>query len=118
MDAFRKYTKDELLTIVMIYWVNGNIIPSQRYYKEFFSNPEHIDFSKEFIEIPVGLVTSPSSIYQIPPEVISTYAVLKHFTMLDTGGRFLSLEEPMLLANDIINFVLKIVPEFDFEVLV
>ena len=32
----RKFTKDELLTIIMIYWTNGNIVSSQRYYKELF----------------------------------------------------------------------------------
>ena len=32
----KKYTLDELLTNVMIYWTNGNIMSSQRFYKEFF----------------------------------------------------------------------------------
>lgn len=35
-DISRKYSLDELLTIITIYWVNGNIVPSQRFYKEFF----------------------------------------------------------------------------------
>ncbi|KAK5966330.1 hypothetical protein GCK32_007846 [Trichostrongylus colubriformis] len=32
----KKFTRDELLTIVMIYWLNGNIVSSQRFYREFF----------------------------------------------------------------------------------
>ena len=32
----KKYTLDELLTNIMIYWTSGNIMPSQRFYKEFF----------------------------------------------------------------------------------
>ncbi|VDN38775.1 unnamed protein product [Cylicostephanus goldi] len=32
----KKFTRDELLTIVMIYWVNGNIVSSQRFYREHF----------------------------------------------------------------------------------
>ena len=30
------FTMDELLTNVMIYWLNGNIKASQRFYKEYF----------------------------------------------------------------------------------
>lgn len=32
-----KYSLDELLTNVMIYWVTASIVPSMRYYKENFS---------------------------------------------------------------------------------
>lgn len=32
----RKYTLDELLTSVMIYWTTRSIIPSMRFYKENF----------------------------------------------------------------------------------
>ena len=45
-STFRKFTKDELLTIIMIYWLNGNIVSSQRYYKEYFGNQDAIHFSK------------------------------------------------------------------------
>lgn len=31
-----KFTNDELLTMIMIYWTNGNIVSSQRFYREFF----------------------------------------------------------------------------------
>ena len=34
---FRKYTLDELLTNVMIYWISGNIAASLRFYKENFT---------------------------------------------------------------------------------
>ncbi|VDM36668.1 unnamed protein product [Toxocara canis] len=36
----KKLTMDELLTILSIYWINGNIVNSQRYYKEFFLSPQ------------------------------------------------------------------------------
>ena len=34
----RKFTLDELLTDVMIYWVNGNIASAMRLYKEEVTN--------------------------------------------------------------------------------
>ena len=32
----KKFSIDDLLTNIMVYWINGNIMPSQRYYKENF----------------------------------------------------------------------------------
>ncbi len=40
---FRKFTLDELLTNVMIYWISGNIAASQRLYKEHFSQIDVLD---------------------------------------------------------------------------
>ena len=37
---YRKFTKDEVLTIVSIYWFNQCIVTSQRYYRENLANPE------------------------------------------------------------------------------
>lgn len=36
----RKFTKDELITVVMIYWINQNIVSSQRFYREYFAVAE------------------------------------------------------------------------------
>uniref|UniRef100_A0A914XW55 Epoxide hydrolase n=1 Tax=Panagrolaimus superbus TaxID=310955 RepID=A0A914XW55_9BILA len=116
----KKFTKDELLTIVMIYWINGNILSSQRYYKEFFSHPDRIEFSKEYIDVPVGVLAFPNDFggFPTPAEMLSSIATLKHYKVMENGGHFAALEEPVLLASDIYEFVVKIVPEFDFEVLV
>ncbi len=38
---YRKYSLDDLLTNVMIYWTTGSIVSSMRLYKEHFkSNPD------------------------------------------------------------------------------
>lgn len=42
----RSFTLDELLTNVMIYWTNGNIASSQRFYKETFADPMHDPVNK------------------------------------------------------------------------
>lgn len=46
--CYRKYTLDELLTLVMIYWTNGNIANSQRYYREFFTD-ENLRVLMEYV---------------------------------------------------------------------
>ena len=41
-----KFTMDELLTNIMIYWTTGSIASSQRFYKEFFASPYYDAMSK------------------------------------------------------------------------
>lgn len=45
-ETLRKYSLDELLTIVTIYWVNGNIVSPQRFYKELFMDPRNMQLEK------------------------------------------------------------------------
>ena len=40
------FTLDDVLTNVMIYWLNGNIASSMRLYKEAFVDPVHADLQK------------------------------------------------------------------------
>jgi len=40
------FTLDEVLTNVMIYWVNGNIGSSMRFYKEYFSSAEILQWDR------------------------------------------------------------------------
>ena len=47
----QKFTLDELLTNVMIYWTNGNIASSQRFYKELFMGTAP-DWGKYVIHTP------------------------------------------------------------------
>lgn len=42
----RKFSKDEIITMVMIYWLNQNIVSSQRYYRENFAYPEIMDLNE------------------------------------------------------------------------
>ncbi|KJH51524.1 hypothetical protein DICVIV_02261 [Dictyocaulus viviparus] len=44
----KKFSRDELLTIVMIYWLNGNIVSSQRFYREFFLDQRNKALQKKF----------------------------------------------------------------------
>lgn len=42
MHLYRKFSLDDLLTNVMIYWTTGSIVSSMRFYKENFrSNPDN-----------------------------------------------------------------------------
>ncbi|KAE9549734.1 hypothetical protein FO519_007045, partial [Halicephalobus sp. NKZ332] len=102
----KKFTKDELLTIIMIYWVNGNILSSQRYYREFFSDPEGVAFTNKYIKAPVGLASFPYDLGgRIPIEVIETVYNITHYTLIKDGGHFAAFEMPNELAEDVFVFM-------------
>lgn len=101
-DVERKYTKDELLTNVMIYWVTQTIGSSMRTYYEENHNPslpwtQHID-------VPVGMAVFPKDIPQgplLPRSLAERILRIERWTVMPRGGHFAALEEPALLAEDI-----------------
>uniref|UniRef100_A0A7E4VPK6 Epoxide hydrolase n=1 Tax=Panagrellus redivivus TaxID=6233 RepID=A0A7E4VPK6_PANRE len=101
----KKYTLDELLTIVSIYWFEGNIVSSQRFYKEIISGgPQAID--KKYISVPTGYAAFMRDLIVPPPfELIRKTANFTHVTYIDEGGHFAALEEPTILAKHVLDFV-------------
>ncbi|OQV21192.1 Epoxide hydrolase 1 [Hypsibius exemplaris] len=95
------FSLDDLLTNIMVYWVSGSIITSQRLYKETFS----VDSDDGF---PV-LVPSVLSDFRHeipgangPEEIVRPYykdliTISKH----KTGGHFPAMERPAEVAEDI-----------------
>ncbi|XP_014862842.1 PREDICTED: epoxide hydrolase 1 isoform X2 [Poecilia mexicana] len=102
----RKFSLDDLLTNVMIYWTTGSIISSMRFYKEnFSSNPNNrIDF-RTGIFVPTGLAAFPQELMHCPKSWAQIrYQNIVSYTFMPRGGHFPALEEPRLLANDVIQF--------------
>ncbi|XP_029448724.1 epoxide hydrolase 1-like [Rhinatrema bivittatum] len=106
----RKYSLDDLLTNVMIYWVARNIIPSMRFYKENFSRDFHrYPDPKIGIHVPTGLAMFVNELTHAPRVwAKQMYKNIVTYTYLDKGGHFAAFEEPDLLSNDIRQFVKKV----------
>ncbi|XP_027863223.1 epoxide hydrolase 1 [Xiphophorus couchianus] len=102
----RKFSLDDLLTNVMIYWTTGSIISSMRFYKEnFSSNPNNRIDAKTGIFVPTGLAAFPQEILHCPKSWAQIrYQNIVSYTFMPRGGHFPALEEPRLLANDVIQF--------------
>ncbi|XP_005795173.1 epoxide hydrolase 1-like [Xiphophorus maculatus] len=102
----RKFSLDDLLTNVMIYWTTGSIISSMRFYKEnFSSNPNNRIDAKTGIFVPTGLAAFPQEILHCPKSWAQIrYQNIVSYTFMPEGGHFPALEEPRLLANDVIQF--------------
>jgi pimeloyl-ACP methyl ester carboxylesterase len=99
-DVESRYTKDELLTIVTIYWVTQSISSSTRMYLENQSKLWVME-KDEKVPAPAGMAMFPQEIARPPREWAErSYHVLR-WEEMPRGGHFAALEEPELLAQEV-----------------
>ncbi|GCC37381.1 epoxide hydrolase 1-like isoform X1 [Chiloscyllium punctatum] len=103
----RKFSLDELLTNVMIYWVSGSITSSMRLYKENLGiNFRNRVDAKIGVYVPTGLAAFPNELVHVPLVwARQKYKKIVTFSYMSRGGHFAAFEEPYLLAEDLRNFV-------------
>ncbi len=106
-DVERRFTKDELLTNVTIYWVTQTINSSTRLYYEAQRNPWSFK-EGERIQVPCAVALFPKEINHPPREWAERSYNIQHWTEMPRGGHFPALEEPELLAEDIRDFFRKL----------
>ncbi|XP_028295203.1 epoxide hydrolase 1 isoform X1 [Gouania willdenowi] len=101
----RKFSLDDLLTNVMIYWTSGCITSSMRFYKENFAKGLYQPHSKMPVYVPTGFACFPKELMHTPKLwVKQKYHQLKSYTTMARGGHFAAMEEPQLMAEDIRTF--------------
>jgi len=118
-DPERRFTKDQLLATVMLYWVTGTIGSSFRIYRDWAlgmaDRPETWRLpGRDWV--PAGVQPRPlpaGEQLQVPVAVAlfrerwprewaeRVYGDLRRFTEMPRGGHFPALEEPELLAHDL-----------------
>ncbi|KAM9383193.1 epoxide hydrolase 1-like [Phaethornis superciliosus] len=105
-----KYSLDELLTNVMIYWVTSSIVSSMRYYKENFGSDPYLTHDARFpVYVPTGIAAFPQEIVHTPRAwAKTTYKNIITYSYMPRGGHFAAFEEPRLLAQDIFHFATKV----------
>ena len=97
------YSKDILLTNIMVYLVSNTFNTSSWIY---FGRREEGGrfFPKDFhrIEVPTGVAIFPKEMSEWPPRsYVERIFNIKHWTKMPNGGHFAALEQPELLVNDI-----------------
>ncbi|MGH7961060.1 MAG: alpha/beta fold hydrolase, partial [Candidatus Binatia bacterium] len=97
-----RFTKDELVTTMMLYWLTQTYGTSARYYYEAVHNLWQPSHSRTpVIEAPTGFGMFMKEVLLMPRKWIERYANLKHLTVMPSGGHFAPMEEPQLLVEDI-----------------
>ena len=99
-DVEKSYTKDELLTIVTIYWVTQTISSSTRMYFENQKNLWAMDKDQK-VAAPAGMAMFPQEISKPPREWGERSYDVRRWTEMTKGGHFAALEEPQLLAEEV-----------------
>ena len=95
------YTRDELLTNIMLYWVNRNGPSSVRHY--FFENRvDNWRFQPgERVAVPCAVALFPVEINRPPREWAERTHNIQRWTVMPRGGHFAAMEQPALLAEDV-----------------
>ncbi len=113
-DLEKSFTKDELLTNVMIYWVTSSMPSSTRIYFESQHNqprpPSMTPFTASGKPSPMGYALFPKEI-NVPPRAWverQSGGPLLHWTEMPRGGHFAALEQPQLLVDDVRLFFRKV----------
>jgi len=96
------FTKDELLTNVMIYWVTQTIGSSVRLYYETQHNPALAKPS--YAKVLAGFAIFPKDILPAPREFAERFFNVRHWQEMPRGGHFAALEQTGLLAADLREF--------------
>jgi pimeloyl-ACP methyl ester carboxylesterase len=99
-DWRKRFTAEELLTNVTIYWVTQTIGSSMRLYRETARRPLHFA-PEERVRTPTAIARFAKEA-PFPPRswVERGYDVVR-WTEFDRGGHFAAMEEPELLAGEI-----------------
>lgn len=101
-DIESRFTKDQLLTNIMIYWTQNNITASTRLYFETYRNA-HFGPPDKYVEAPTACAVFPKELSRLPRAWAENSFNITQWTEMPKGGHFAAMEEPELLVDDIRN---------------
>jgi pimeloyl-ACP methyl ester carboxylesterase len=98
----RSYTKDEILTNVMLYWLTGTIGSSMRMYRANAAIP--VAQHARRVEVPSGFSLFRGDVVRPPRAWLERTANTVYVSEPAHGGHFAAFEEPELYAEELRNF--------------
>lgn len=96
-DIEKRFSKDDLLTNLTIYWATQTINSSMRLYYESVRNPG----SWGRVEVPTAMLMSPKDKFPTPREWTERSYNVQRWTEISSGSHFLEIEEPERVAEDL-----------------
>ena len=93
-----KFTKDELLTNITLYWVTQTATSASRIYYE---SRRTGGGAASYIEVPTGAALFPKEIAYPPRKWAEARYNIVRWTEMPRGGHFAALEEPELYIEDV-----------------
>ena len=102
-DVEQRFSKDELLTNIMIYWATQTINSSIRLYAED-GRTQPVLQPGQLIEVPAGVAIFLKEMAHPPRQLGERFLRIQRWTETDRGGHFSAFEEPELLAEEMRKF--------------
>jgi pimeloyl-ACP methyl ester carboxylesterase len=104
-DVESRFTKDELIDTVMIYWLTQTFATSARYYYEAAHRPWQASHDRRpVVEAPTAVAVFPQEVVLQPRAWADRYYNIRRWTPMKAGGHFGPMEEPGALIEDLRNF--------------
>lgn len=97
------FTRDQLLTNVMLYWVTETITSSMRLYREARA-AGYAQQSGDRVDVPTGVGRYPKEVLRYPRSWVEQRYNVTHWAELPRGGHFAAMEQPALFVEDLRNF--------------
>ena len=99
-DIESRFTKDELLTNIMLYWVTESMPSAVRLYYESRRSGRRAGR----VDVPTAVAVFPGEIFFSPRKWVAARYNLRQWTEMPRGGHFAAMEEPQLLVEDVRKF--------------
>ncbi len=99
-DIEKRFTKDELLTNLTLYWVTETINSSMRCYYESLRDPG----MPGRVNVPTAYLMPDKDLFPTPREWVARCSRIDRWTTIPRGGHFLEWEEPEMVARDMREF--------------
>jgi len=108
-DIERAFTKDQLLTNVMIYLVTETAGTAVWIYRGAVDEPPAVA-PGQTLKVPVGFASFPAemTVLNPPRSLLERTYNLVHYTTMPRGGHFACLEQPQLFVEDVRQFFRKV----------
>jgi pimeloyl-ACP methyl ester carboxylesterase len=98
------FSRDRLLTNVMLYWVTETGASSARLYWENNETGVLDDEHLPFIRVPTGVARYPKEVLRWPRSWVEAQYNLAYWAVMPRGGHFAAMEQPELFAHDLQEF--------------
>jgi pimeloyl-ACP methyl ester carboxylesterase len=100
-DPENVFTREQLITNVMTYWVTQTITSSARLYWEFMHAEEG---APEYVGVTTGVARYPKEVFCFPRAWIERRFNVTHWAEMPRGGHFAAMEQPELFVDDLRTF--------------
>ena len=99
------FSKDELLTTMMLYWATNSGGSSARYYYECTHNPWQPSHNRHpWVEAPTGVALFENDIFRLPKSWSEKNYNLKSYRRFPQGGHFAPMEQPDIIVSELREF--------------